>query len=122
MTTTPPPATPAHALRGAVAWLAEEGPTFTDGQREYGSILSWLAERADELDAAPVTFELPAEPSAKITTLWSNFGTRWDRDQTMPGSWVSGRPGDRMSWRALLYATAWLSTSPPTAEESTDEH
>lgn len=118
MTTTDRPSTPAEALR----WYArrENVGDSPEGRAWAEQLRRW----ADELDAAPRRYELPPEPGPEVTELWDVIGIRWfhDADDLKPYLWWSdGNAYPPRYWRELL-ARGWLSTAPPTTEETNDDH
>jgi hypothetical protein len=101
------PATPAEALR----WAADR-PQMAAWTGCAAELNRW----ADELDAAPRRYELPAEPEA--TELWDRDGVMWARNAA-DGLW---RPADDPDDIGIPWAEALeygpLSTNPPTTEEA----
>jgi hypothetical protein len=126
-TTTDLPTTPAEALRWAadridwplpLALAGDPPPSGTDARA------AWRLRRwADELAAAPTTWELPAEPGPEVVAVDDGHGCRWERD--VPGHWrlVRQAPGAWhpagwcvKPWRSLLSDHSPLSAAPPEPE------
>jgi hypothetical protein len=80
------------------------------------------------MDAAPTTWELPAEPGPEVAAVDDGHGCRWERD--VPGHWrlVWQAPAphgrvwhpagwcDVKPWRSLLSDHSRLSAAPPEPE------
>jgi hypothetical protein len=119
MTTTHEPATHSAALR----WAADQLDL-------PAHIRQWLRRRAAELDAAPTTWELPAEPGPEVVAVDDGHGCRWERD--VPGHWrlvwqapaAQGRVWHPTlcvkPWRSLLADHGRLSAAPPEPPEVRD--
>lgn len=121
MTTAAPPgqpATPAEALRTAAERMAENGFAMRGGL-----ICNMLRRWADELDAAPATYTLPAEPGPEVTELWGHGTASWF--ERMPGGWraKADEHGEysTISWLDVLVAQRRLSTVPPAGTEPADD-
>lgn len=113
------PATPGDTLQLAAGRFAP------DSDYLGWEVRSVLGELVNQLDAAPATYMLPAEPPPEVDKLWDRVGLRWDRDGT------DARDGYRF-WRSergwvfhypeLLMRQGPLSTCPPTdTEEASTE-
>jgi hypothetical protein len=126
-------------VQGAAKALAEQNPDDVLARVFHGmlaaadresvaataamAVLALAKQRADELDAAPRRYELPAEPPPEVTELWDDAGWHLTRSGDV---WVSAVPvRESLRWRAAVYlATGPLSTTPPTTTEgaTTDDH
>lgn len=104
-------------LRWAADRLMADEPVYRTGQNERAAIAGQLRRWADEMDAAPGVYQLPAEPD--VAELWDVRGLRWTRtpDDHPPYLWWCDdeSKGPRY-WRDLLLRGP-LSTAPPAGTE-----
>lgn len=115
MTTTAPdrqPSTPGQALR----WYAsrEDVVSSPEGQAWAAKLRRW----ADELDAAPTTYSLPAEPAPG--ELWDVTGKRWsaDPDDYPPRLWWCDDQTKAPQYWPDLLRRGPLSPAPPAGTEA----
>jgi hypothetical protein len=81
---------------------------YDDARRHYaGELRRW----ADELDAAPATWQLPPEPGPEVR-LRGRSGLRWRR---YPAGWSNG-VRHAIEWSYLLATDSPLSAVPPEPE------
>lgn len=113
MTTTDrQPSTPAEALRWAADRL--DNMHVFSGSESRTLLCRW----ADELDAAPTTYSMPAEPPESVTELWDRDGGKVERNTNRHGGWWYR--GMVWRWLLLLEDAGPLSTVPPQRTEGGD--